>query len=66
LRQVQKYVHPTQDHQQTEMDRIDGIRQENKRKYADLLRSQAHDRPTANGISEDFHRPGGNGGEIVQ
>jgi integrase len=28
LRQVQKYVHPTQDHQQAEMDRIDKIRQE--------------------------------------
>jgi hypothetical protein len=32
LRQVQKYVHPTQDHQQAEMDRIDKIHQEGKRK----------------------------------
>jgi hypothetical protein len=66
LRQVQKYVHPTQDHQQAEMDRIDKIRQETKRQYAELVRSQAHGRPTPNGISGDFHRPGGNGGEIVQ
>ena len=66
LRQVQKYVHPTQDHQQTEMDRIDKIRQESKRVYAELVRSQAHGRPTATGNSEDFHRSGGNGEEIVQ
>jgi integrase len=66
LRQVQKYVHPTQDHQQAEMDRIDKIRQETRHQYAELLRSRAHARPTADGISEDFHRPDGNGGEIVQ
>jgi integrase len=66
LRQVQKYVHPTQDHQQSEMDRIDKIRQENKRQYAELLRSQAHDRPTANGNSEDFGRLDGKSREIVQ
>ena len=66
LRQVQKYVHPTQDHQQAEMDRIDKIRQENKRKHAELVRSQAHARPTATGNSEDFHRPDGNGKETVQ
>ena len=66
LRQVQKYVHPTQDHQQTEMDRIDKIRQDSKRQYAELMRSQAHARPTATGNPGDFHRSGGNGGEIVQ
>jgi integrase len=66
LRQVQKYVHPTQDHQQTEMDRIDKIRHESKRQYAESMRSQAHARPTATGNPGDFHRPGGNGGEIVQ
>ena len=66
LRQVQKYVHPTQDHQQSEMDRIDKVRQENKRQYAELLRSQAHDRPTANGNSEDFGRLDGKSREIVQ
>jgi integrase len=66
LRQVQKYVHPTQDHQQTEMDRIDAIRREDKRRYAESLRSQAHDRPTANGNSEDFARPDGKSREIVQ
>lgn len=66
LRMVQKYVHPTQDHQQVEMDRIDKIRQESKRQYAELLRAQAHDRPTAAGNQEDFHRPDGNGRETVQ
>jgi integrase len=66
LRQVQKYVHPTQDHQQAEMDRLDKIRQESKRQYAELRRSQAHARPTTNGISEDFAGPGGNGQETVQ
>ena len=66
LRQVQKYVHPTQDHQQAEMDRIDKIRQESKHQYAELVRSQAHARPTAAGNPGDFHRSGGNGGEIVQ
>jgi integrase len=33
LRQVQKYLHPTQDCQQAEIDRIDRIRQEEKRQY---------------------------------
>jgi integrase len=66
LRQVQKYVHPTQDHQQTEMDRIDRIRQESKRQYAELMRSQAHARPTATGNSGDFRGPDGNGKETVQ
>ena len=66
LRQVQKYVHPTQDHQQTEMDRIDAIRREDKRRYAESLRSQAHDRPTANGNSEDFAGSDGKSREIVQ
>ena len=66
LRQVQKYVHPKQDHQQAEMDRIDKIRQENKRQYAELVRSQAHNRPTANGNSEDSQGLPGNKREIVQ
>jgi integrase len=66
LRQVQKYVHPTQDHQQGEMDRIDKIRQESKRQYAELRRSQAHAGPTETGNTEDFHRPGGNGEETIQ
>jgi integrase len=66
LRQVQKYVHPTQDHQQTEMDRVDKIRQEQKHQYAELVRSQAHDRPTANGNLEDLQGPEGNGRETVQ
>jgi hypothetical protein len=66
LRMVQKHGHPTQDHQQTEMDGIDKIRQENKRNYAELMRSQAHSRPTANGNSGDFHRPDGNGQETAQ
>jgi integrase len=39
LREVQKYVHPTQDHQATEMDRIDKIGQERKRQYIALRRS---------------------------
>ena len=47
LRQVQKYVNPTQDHQQAGMDRVDLILQENKRKCAELLRSHAYHRPTA-------------------
>ena len=59
LRQVQKYVHPTQDHQQAEMDRIDKIRQESKRQYVELLRSQAHDRPTVTVTSGDFPGAGG-------
>jgi integrase len=66
LRQVQKYVHPTQDHQQAEMDRLDRIRQESKQQYAESVRSQAHGGPTATRNPGDFHRPGGNGGEIVQ
>jgi integrase len=66
LRMVQKYVHPTQDHQQAEMDRIDKIRQESKRQHAELMRAQAHARPTATGNLGDFHRPNGNGGETVQ
>ena len=66
LRQVQKYVHPTQDHQQAEMDRIDKIRQESKRRYAELVRSQAHARPTTSGNSEDFPGTTGNGQETVQ
>ena len=66
LRQVQKYVHPTQDHQASEMDRIDKIGQERKRQFAELLRAQAHGRPTATGNSGDFHRPDGNGQETVQ
>jgi hypothetical protein len=63
---VQKYVHPTQDHQQTEMDRIDKIRHESKRQYLELLRSQAHGRPTATGISGDFDGLDGKGRETVQ
>jgi integrase len=63
LRQVQKYVHPTQDHQQSEMDRVDRIRQENKQRYRESRRSQAHDRPTANGNFGDFPGSGGNGQE---
>ena len=66
LRQVQKYVHPIQDHQQDEMDRIDKIRQESRRQYAELAHSQAHARPTANGNSRDFQGPGGIGQETVQ
>jgi integrase len=66
LRQVQKYVHPTHDHQAAEMDRIDKIGQERKRQYAELLRSQAHGRPTAIGKSGDFNSTGGNGQEVVQ
>lgn len=66
LRQVQKYVHPTQDHQQTEMDRIDGIRKEEKRRFAESMRSQAHHRPTANGNSQDFSGLDGKERESVQ
>lgn len=66
LRQVQKYVHPTQDHQQAEMDRIDKIRQESKLQYAESVRSQAHTRPTAAGNLRDSHRLDGNGRETVQ
>lgn len=66
LRQVQKYVHPTQDHQQAEMDRIDKIRQETKRQYAELLRSQAHGRPTVIGNSGDLPGQDGKVREIVQ
>jgi integrase len=66
LRQVQKYVHPTQDHQQTEMDRIDKIRQESKRLYAESQQSQAHARPTPTGNSGDFLGPDGKGRETLQ
>ncbi len=66
LRQVQKYVHPTQDHQQAEMDRIDIIRQEAKRQHVELLRSQAHGRPTATGKSGDFAVTDGHGQERLQ
>jgi integrase len=66
LRQVQKYVHPTQDHQQAEMDRIDKIRQESKHQYAEFLRVQAHGRPTATGNLEDLNSLGGNGRETLQ
>jgi integrase len=66
LRQVQKYVHPTQDHQQAEMDRLDKIRQESKRQYAEMVRSQAHGRPTTNGNSGDLPGTTGNGQEMVQ
>ena len=66
LRQIQKYVHPTQEHQQSEMDRIDRIRQENKRQYVESMRSQAHAGPTATGKSGDFQRLGGNPRETVQ
>ena len=66
LRLVQKYVHRTQDHQQTEMGRIAKIRQERKREYLELLRAQAHARPTAKGISGDFAGSDGNGQETVQ
>jgi len=66
LRQVQKYVHPTQDHQQAEMDRIDKIRQESKRQYVELLRSQAHGRPTVGGNQGVTQGPEGNGRETVQ
>ncbi len=66
LRQVQKYVHPTHDHQAAEMDRIDKIAQERKRQYVEFLRSQAHGRPTAIGNSGDSHSRGGNGQELVQ
>ena len=66
LRQVEKYVHPTQDHQRAEMDRLDRIRQESKQQYGESVRSQAHGGPAATRNPGDFHRPGGNGGEIVQ
>jgi len=66
LRQVQKYVHPTHDHQSAEMDRIDKIEEERKREYVELLRSQAHGRPTAIGNSGDLNSPSGNGKELVQ
>ena len=56
---VQKYVHPTQDRQQAEMDRFDAIRQEGKRQYADSLPFQVHARPTATGNPGDLHRSGG-------
>jgi hypothetical protein len=59
LRQVQKYVHPTHDHQAAEMDRIDKIGQDRKRQYAEFVRSQAHNGPAATGNSEDFERSGG-------
>ena len=48
------------------MDRFDAIRQEGKRHYADSLRSQAHDRRTANGNLEESGRLAGNSREIVQ
>jgi integrase len=66
LRRVQKYVHPPQDHQQAEMDRIDKIRQESKRQYVESLRSETHGRPTATGNSGDFQGSDGNGRETVQ
>ena len=59
LRQVQKYVHPTLDHQQAEMDRIDKIRQDTKRQCAEKARSKTHSGPTEAGNSPDFHRSSG-------
>src|SRR5205823_14874566 len=60
----QKYVHPTQDHQQAEMDRIDKIRQESKRRYADLMLpgpQRAHDSRESEGFSGHGGEWAGNG-----
>jgi len=48
------------------MDRIDKIRQESKRQYVELLRSQAHGRPTVGGNQGVTQGPEGNGRETVQ
>lgn len=65
LRQVLKYVHPTQDHLQMETDRLDSIRQTRKRAYKDSV-SQAQSRPTTTGELEDFKRLDGTEREILQ